>query len=86
MNSILIDHTHKLFKAAILTARRTNLKTVPYPKNNFKNNKEVKNYLDNLTNFISNPELFYLNKNKIYNIKLQNRLSLPRNVFNSLDN
>ena len=83
MNSIVINHTQNLFKAALATARRSNVKTVPYPKNNLKNNKELKNYLTDLTNFITHPELFYMHKN-MHHIKICNNTKLSKSLFNNI--
>tara|TARA_B100000424_G_C22777208_1_gene418183 strand:- start:215 stop:466 length:252 start_codon:yes stop_codon:yes gene_type:complete len=83
MKSIVINHTQNLFKAAIATAQRCNVRTIPYPKNNFKTDKDVKQYLNNLTNFIIQPELFYMNKN-MHNIAIKNNTKLSKSLFSSI--
>ena len=55
MKSFVISHTQQLFKVAIITANRNNVKYIPYPKNSFKNDIELKLYLNDLTNFLSRP-------------------------------
>jgi hypothetical protein len=84
MNSIVINHTQNLFKAAISTAQRSNVKTIPYPRSNFRTKKDIKLYLNNLTNFITHPELFYLNKN-IHRIQFNKKTKIPETFFSPIN-
>ena len=83
MNSIT-KHSAKLFKSALKVAERNNLNVVPYPETAFRNNKEFYNYLDNLTNFISYPELFYMSKKSIPSTKIFRSIKLPKKYFENL--
>ena len=62
MRKIIINQTNYLIKTAKYVAKRNNLDSIPYPSSHFKNNKELSNYLFTLTNFVKNPELYYLVK------------------------
>ena len=80
MNKFLLQHTNNLIKSAISVANSNNIKHIPYPKNNFKNKKIFELYLNNLTNFIDKPELFYLNK-QINKININDNAELNKKYF-----
>ena len=80
----LTKHSAKLFKSALKVAERNNLNLIPYPKEAFKNNKDFYNYLDNLTNFISYPELFYMSKRSIPSSEILSSMTLPKKYFENL--
>ena len=84
MNSLIPTHTRNLLKAAIYTAKRSDIKSIPYPKSKFKSNNELNNYLNNLTNFITHPELFYLNK-KIHRIQFNKKTQIPEKYFSLIN-
>ena len=60
--NFIIKHTNKLIKIASNRSRSSQVGKFPYPEKPFGNQKEFKEYLNTLTNFIDTPEYFYLSK------------------------
>ena len=81
MRKLIIQHANNLLRSSAILAERNNIKFIPYPSNYFKNNNDLGKYLNNLTNFIKHPELFYLNKEKINTIDVNNLISIPSKYF-----
>lgn len=81
MRKIIINQTNNLLKTAKYIARRENIDSIPYPNNHFKNNKELSNYLISLTNFVQNPELYYLVRKSIESEKVNRVNKLSNSYF-----
>ena len=81
MQRLIYQHANQLLKSSAVLAERNNIKVIPFPNKHFKNNKDLEGYLNNLTNFIKNPELFYLHKDKINTVKIKEMNKIPRNYF-----
>ena len=81
MQKLIIQHSNKLLRSSAILAERNNISAIPFPSKHFKNNKDLEKYLDNLTNFIKHPELFYLQKNKINTIGIKNLNPIPNKYF-----
>jgi hypothetical protein len=86
MNKLIIQHTNRLVRCATKVAQDNNIKVIPFPKNHFKSSKCLDNYLNNLTNFIERPELYYLSKNSNVNIEQLNNIKIPNKYFKFIKN
>ena len=84
MNKFFVKHSNRLLKSAINVAKNNNLNVVPYPIKEFRNFKEFDNYLNNLTNFISHPELFYASKNSIPHIEIKRSLNISPTYYKNI--
>lgn len=81
MKRLIIQHTNRLVKCATKVAQDNNIKVIPYPSKQFNSNKSVGKYLDNLTNFIEKPELFYMSQKYIETKEHTNNIKIPHNYF-----
>lgn len=60
--TFFVNHTNRLLQIANNISMSKNINKIPFPKDNFKSGKDYKTFLNNLTNFIDKPELFFLSK------------------------
>jgi pantothenate kinase len=81
MRKIIIKQTNNLVKIAKCIAKRDNINSIPYPGSHFKNNKELENYLNTLTNFLKNPEIYYSNKKSLETEELDKVSELSKSYF-----
>ena len=81
MHKLIIQHSNNLLRSSAVLAKRNNINVIPFPSNHFKNNKDLENYLNTLTNFIKHPELFYLQKDKINTVSIKDLNSIPNKYF-----
>ena len=84
MQRLIYQHANKLLKSTAVLAERNNVKVIPFPSNNFKNNKDLEDYLNKLTNFIKHPELFYLQKN-MNTVEVKNLNNIPLKYFKHIN-
>ena len=84
MGGILIQHTNRLINSATAVAASNNIKTIPFPKQDFKSEKDFEKYLQKLTSFIKNPELYYLSRKQMNSVNINNVPNLTKNNFKFL--
>ena len=80
MHKLLINHSNKLINTARVIAKVNNITQIPAPSPTFKNKKAFEKYLNNLTNFIQKPELFYLVSN-IKKVNIDTDITLKKKNF-----
>lgn len=80
--NFIIKHTNKLIRIASNRSKNSQVGKFPYPEKPFGNQKELKDYLNTLTNFIDTPEYFYLAKDNFHCVK--KFTPVPKQYFNFL--
>jgi len=81
MRKLLVQHSNKLLRSSVVVAERNDITVVPYPSTYFRNNKDLKQYLTNLTNFIKQPELFNFQQHKINTTSIKYLNPIPTKYF-----